>query len=141
MQYIPPVDIAAFRDDQVKAGNSRGAANLVVKTLRIAFNLAVRQGMIPTNPTEAADLFAVGQQTRSTLTREQLGDLLKIAGQEWRGMILLCVCHGLRLGDAARLTWVNVNAERQSQAFHPQKTARGANSKPEEYPMHPGLSD
>jgi integrase len=86
-------------------------------------------------------LFDVGQQTRNTFTREQITNLLKIADSEWQGMILLGACHGLRLGDAARLTWENVNAERQSLVFYPQKTARGVNRKAEEYPMHPDFSD
>jgi integrase len=29
-------------------------------------------------------------------------------------MILFGACHGLRLGDAAKLTWENINSERQS---------------------------
>ncbi len=114
---IRPADIAAFRDEQVKEGKSQGTANMVVKTLRIPFNVARRQGLILSNPAEAVDLFDVGQQSRETFSRRQIADLLKVASQEWRGMILLGACHGLRLGDAARFTWENINAERQSLVF------------------------
>jgi integrase len=138
---VRPADIAAFRDQQIAEGKSQGTANMVVKTLRIAFNVARRQGLILLNPAEAVDLFDVGQQSRDTFTRQQIADLLRVADTEWRGMILVGACHGLRLGDAARLTWENINSERQALIFYPQKTARGANRKPEEYPMHPDFSE
>jgi len=138
---IRPSDIVAFRDQQVVEGKSQGTANMVVKTLRVPFNVARRQGLILANPAEAVDLFDADEQSRHAFTREQLVDLLKVADEEWRGMILLGACHGLRLGDAARLTWENINTERQSLVFHPQKTAHGSNRKAEEYPMHQDLSD
>ena len=138
---IRPSDISGFRDQQVAEGKSQGTANMVVQRLRNCFNVARRQGLILTNPAEAVDLFDADQQSRHAFTREQLMDLLKVADQEWRGMILLGACHGLRLGDAARLTWENINGERQSLVFFPQKTAHGANRKAEEYPMHQDLLD
>ncbi len=138
---IRPQDIASFRDLQVKDGKSNGTANMVVKTLRIPFNLARRQGMIISNPADAVDLLAAERQSRTTFTREQIASLLEAADNEWRGMILLGVCHGLRLGDAMRLTWENINTERQSIILHPQKTRRSGNGRPEEYPLHPDMAE
>ena len=129
---IRPSDIAAFRDQQVKDGKSNGTANMAVKTLRIPFNLARRQGMIISNPADAVDLMAAERQSRTTFSRDQIANLLEQADTEWRGMILLGVCHGLRLGDAVRLTWENINTERQSIILHPQKTRRSGNGRPEE---------
>lgn len=54
-------------------------------------------------------------------------------------MILFGVCHGLRLGDVARMTWANIDAARRLLMFFPQKTARGAKRRAEEYPLHPDL--
>ena len=119
---IRPSDISAFRDKQVKDGKSHGTANMVVKTLRIALNTARRQGLILSNPADAVDLLPSERQNRTTFTREQITNLLNVANTEWQGMILLGVCHGLRLGDAVRLTWDNIDAERQSIKLKPQKT-------------------
>ena len=138
---IRPSDIAAFRDQQVKDGKSNGTANMAVKTLRIPFNLARRQGMIISNPADAVDLMAAERQSRTTFSRDQIANLLEQADTEWRGMILLGVCHGLRLGDAVRLTWENINTERQSIILHPQKTRRSGNGRPEEYPLHPDVAE
>ena len=100
---VRPSDISAFRDEQVKAGKSNGTANMVIKTLRIPFNLARRQGLIFSNPADAVDLLSADRQSRTTFSRAQITDLMEVADLEWKGMILLGVCHGLRLGDAVRL--------------------------------------
>jgi integrase len=138
---LRPSDIATFRDQQVKDGKSNGTANMVVTTLRIPLNIAKRQGLILSNPAEAVDLLPANQQPRDTFSRKQIADLLDVADSEWRGMILIGVCHGLRLGDAAKMSWENVNAERRSLVLRPEKTRRNANAKAEEYPLHPDVAD
>lgn len=138
---LTPRDFEAFRDLQIEQGKSPGTANMALKVLRIPMNLARRQGLILTNPAEAVDLLPAESGVRSTFTREQIRALLAAADVEWRGMILFGACHGLRIGDAARLTWANIDAERNTLRFHPQKTARGAKRLAEEYPLHPDVAD
>jgi integrase len=151
---LTPKDFESFRDFQIREGKSPATANMVVKTLRIPMNMARRQGLILTNPTEAVDLLPSESGTRSTFTREQIMALLnapalsgiqsaKQAARalEWRGMILFGVCHGLRLGDAAALTWENVDIEKNVVRFFPQKTSRGEKRKAEEYPLHADVID
>jgi hypothetical protein len=102
---VVPSDVLTFRDQQLAEGKSNKTANMEVKTLRIAFNMARKQGLILTNPAEAVEMLPEMSVGREIFTRQQIVDLLKIADAEWRGMILLGACHGLRLGDAARITW------------------------------------
>jgi hypothetical protein len=49
---VRPLDIATFRDEQMKDGKSNGTTNMVIKTLRIPFNIARRQGFFPTRLTK-----------------------------------------------------------------------------------------
>jgi integrase len=138
---LVPREIAAFRDACVKTGKANKTANMAVKTLRIALNVARKQGMILSNPAEAVDMLPENSASRETFTREQVADLLAVADSEWRGMILLGACHGLRLMDAARLSWANVDMERRTLCFHPQKDRKNANRKPLEIPLHPDVED
>ena len=55
---ITPRDIELLRDGEVKAGKSAKTANMAVKTLRIGFNVARRQGLILNSPADAVDLLA-----------------------------------------------------------------------------------
>ena len=90
---------------------------------------------------EAVEQLPEDKQSRIAFTRKQISDLLKVADNEWRGMILAGACHGLRIGDACRLIWENINAERRSLILKPQKTSRRANSRSEEFPLHPDFED
>jgi len=137
---VTAADVSKFRDKQIADGLTPASANLTVKTLRIPLNAARRRGLILTNPAEAVDMLPAEAGERQTFAREQIAALLAEADSEWRGMILLGACHGLRLGDAARLSWANVDAARQSLTLHPQKTSHGAKRKAEEYPMHPDVA-
>lgn len=137
---VTAADVTRFRDKQIADGLTPASANLAVKTLRIPFNVARKHGLILTNPAEAVEMLPAEAGERQTFSRQQIAALLAEADSEWRGMILLGACHGLRLGDAARLTWANVDTARQSLTLTPQKTSRGAKRRAEEYPMHPDVA-
>ena len=139
LSAITPQDIETLRDKQVKEGRSGTTANLLVKTLCIPFNLARRQGLILTNPAEAVERLDAESAKRSVFTLEQLGALLKEADPEWRGMILLGATCGLRIGDAARLTWSNVDFERKVIRYIPKKTRKKSNGKSVETLLLPDL--
>ena len=124
---------------RLREGKSASTANMAVKTLRIPLNLARRQGLILTNPAEGVELLDAESATRSTFTIAQLNDLLRHADWEWRGMMLLGATCGLRLGDAANLTWKQVDLERKAIVYVPQKSGRGKKRKPVEAIILPSL--
>ena len=139
---ITPADVQRFRDAELQAGLANKTANFSLKVLRNVFNAARRQGLILTNPAEAVDALPDNSTERGVFTLDQLRALLRGADEEWRGVILLGYSAGLRLGDAARLRWSNVELADPVPLlrFHPQKTSRaGAKRRPLQVPILPDL--
>lgn len=132
-------DVRVFRDQQLKVGKSNKTANMAVKTLRVALGSAQRQGLILSNPAASVDMMPDNSATRETFKPDQLKALLEVADQEWRGMILLGACTGLRIQDAARLLWSSVDLNRKVISYYPQKTANSGKRKPLEAPMLPDM--
>ena len=61
-------------------------------------------------------------QERLPFSKDQVKDLLAVAENEWRGMIMLGYHTGIRLSDAANFTWANVDLDRSEIRFVAQKT-------------------
>src|SRR5262249_9078375 len=79
---------------------------------------------------------------RGVFTLGELRALLRGANEEWRGVILLGYSAGLRLGDAARVSWVDVGVAEPGPllSFFSQKTSRsGTKRAPLEIPILPDL--
>ena len=120
---VTPSEVERFRDEELKQGKSAVTANLSVKVLRAVFNSARRKGLAPTNPAEAVELMPEDCEQRLPFTEEQILQLLPEANTEWKGMILLGLHAGLRLNDAANLTWANIDLVNRTLSFQSQKTA------------------
>jgi integrase len=121
---ITASDIDGFLHAEKTRGLSNVTANAGVRILRIVLNTARRKGVIASNVAEAVDLLLEEPDKRLPFTLDQVRALLEVADREWRGMILLGFYAGMRLGDVARLTWVNVDLENRVVVFQAQKTAK-----------------
>ncbi|MEA2261963.1 MAG: hypothetical protein QOJ51_4788 [Acidobacteriaceae bacterium] len=121
---ITASDVERFLHAEKNRGLSNGTANAGVRVLSIVLNTARRKGVITGNVAEAVDLLEEDPDKRLPFTLDQVRALLEVADTEWRGLILLGFYAGIRLGDAARLTWANVDLESRVVAFEAQKTAR-----------------
>jgi len=143
LQNLRPAEIEGFRDLQIQEGKSAVTANMVIKTLRVPFNVARRQGLTFTNPAEAVDMLPAESSSKDVFTPEEIRKLLKVCESEWRGLILIARYCGLRLGDASRLNWGNVHTENGEMVFrfYPQKTRRGAVRREHEIPLHPKVQE
>ncbi len=103
-------ELEDFRDAELRSGKTPGTADFALKVLNGVFEDARRKAIILHNPVQAVKTLAGGAgEERRPLTERQVSALLAVADVEWQGMILLAFHTGIRLNDAANLTWANID--------------------------------
>jgi integrase len=117
-------EIQKFRDSLLDGGRTATTANLAVKVLRAPLNLAKRQGLIQSNPAEAVEMMTSDEGEKAVFAPAEIAALVRIAGPEWKGLILAGYYTGGRLGDLAKLKWSAVDLEGMTIMLTPQKTKR-----------------
>ena len=140
LRAVTPKDVRSFRDAERALGKSPVTANMAHKTVAAALGAAVRMGYIATNPALAVDRLSTHEERaqKETFTPEEIAKLLQAApSNDWRGVILLGAFAGMRLGDALRLKWGNVDLQCGAITFTPSKTARLG--KKLALPIHPEI--
>lgn len=111
-----------------------------LKRLSQAFSEAVRFRYQKENP--CSPISAPRESHRpekEVFTQGQVEALLKIADNEWKGVILLGFYCGFRLGDAVSLRWKDVDLNTGWISITPEKTRRL--EKRVQIPIHPELHD
>ena len=92
-----------------------GTVNRYLTSLSCAFNRAVEQKLIFSNPFRGvypSKLEQNDKQERKAFTIEEVKQLLKVIPDEWPDMIRVCLyTGGQRLGDIAKLTWEQIDLE------------------------------
>ena len=122
--HLVRADVAGFRDALAQRA-SAGTANISIKILRAALSQARRDGLCEANAAEGVSLLKKREKSkRRGFTVEELKRVMAVADPEWRGMILTGFYTGLRLGDIAKLTWLNVDLQHENIRLETGKTAR-----------------
>jgi integrase len=119
---LTPAEIEAWHRAEVAAGKSASTADYGLKVISAALARAKRLGLLLHNPAEAVRTFGHASEARQPFTDAEVAALLAVASDEWRGMILLAAWCGLRLADAAGLTWASVDLTSKTLSFRPSKT-------------------
>jgi integrase len=134
LSHITPKDVLAYRNSIIAANKTARTANLSVKVVSGAFNAAVRQHIIESNPATALESLPIKTEERATFTPLQVSKLLRAAEGDWKGAILLGYYTGARLGDVANMRWSTIDLDQRLIRFTPSKT-----KKPVTIPLHPDL--
>ncbi len=125
ISLIDRQDILDFRAAELKRVAPR-SVNHAIKFLRMVFKTAKEDGKYhdenPAGGVKAAKLRDASR--RRGLTIPEIKRILKIANDEWRSLIYFGLYTGQRLGDLARLTWQNVDLDRDEIRFVSRKTGR-----------------
>jgi len=103
-------DCFDFRDIAQKK-NSNGSVNKKIKTLRVAFNDAVKEKLIPENPfLEVPLLKERDKQPKRAFTRQEIDALFSTCTDpEWLSMMIFALYTGQRLSDLVNLTWNSID--------------------------------
>jgi integrase len=106
---ITAADVLAFRTNEAERVHP-STVNHGIKVLRMIFQDAKRDGIIADNPAEEVKLVKRNcPRSRRPFTVIEINQLLSVADDEWRSLILFGLYSGQRLGDLARLTWANLD--------------------------------
>lgn len=137
LSHITPKDILSYRNSIIAASKTARTANLSVKVVSAAFNAAVRQHLIESNPATAVESLPVSAEERATFTSAQLSKLIRAGRGDWPSAILFAYYTGARLGDVANMQWNAIDFSRRLIRFIPSKTKRS--NKTMTIPLHPQL--
>lgn len=122
--FINGQDILSFRVAEAERVSAR-TVNNAVKSIRVFFEDAKRDGLIGENPaTEVKVLKVSARSKRRPFTIDELKAVLAVADDEWRSMILFGLYTGQRIQDIAQLTWDNVDLEAKEVRLITSKTQR-----------------
>jgi len=124
LSMITKEHIVIFRNALIESLSAK-AANHHLKVVKMLFRAAKRDGYIVDDPSEFVETVkekAHERKRRRPFTLEQIRAVLAHTDDEWRSMILFGLYTGQRIGDIARLTWANLDLDRNEIRLITQKT-------------------
>lgn len=134
LSHVTPKDVLIYRNSIIAGKKTARTANLSVKVVSAAFNAAVRQHIIESNPATALETLPVNVEEKGTFTPAQVAELVRAADGDWRGAIMLGYYSGARLSDVANMRWSAIDWRNKLIRFTPSKT-----KKPVMVPLHQQL--
>lgn len=113
IQKLKGLHIQKLYNTMTKAGLSGKTVKNVSTILHKAFAVAIKQGIIVTNPVDGAELPRVEQHEITPLTDEDIPLFLSaIDNSPMRNAYALCLFAGLREGECLGLSWGQVDFEK-----------------------------
>jgi integrase len=134
LAHVSSKDVLKYRDSIIASGMTPRTANLAKQVISTAFNAAVRQHLIDTNPATALETLTIRPAEKGTFTPEQIAKLIRAAHGDWRRAILLGYYSGARISDVANLQWNVINWRDRLIRFTTSKTKKEIT-----VPLHPQL--
>lgn len=128
----------AYRDKMAKDGLAPRTVNQTIKLLRSIYTDAVEQGHLGRNPFVGIDPLREDSDEASRLpfTPAEVSTLISSAEGDWKGLIILSATTGLRLMDAARIKWNNIDLATGVMKVKTAKTGTTLT-----LPVHPSFQD
>ncbi len=139
LESLTALDARKWRESLQDAGRAGKTVLSYMKDAGAVYRAAIREGLVSFNPFTALEAIDTSDsQERKPFTPGEVSDLMEHApDNEWRGLILVAAFTGLRLGDAARLSWSAVDLETKRITLIPSKTKK--KKREVRIPIHPDL--
>ena len=118
---------------------SANTYNKYLVLFRRMWKVLAKPAGLTSNPWQELNNKLLNTHSRRELTVEELMRVCGAVTGEFRTLFAVGIYCGLRLGDAVRLTWGNVDLIRQLVLVVPSKTARRAQGKVLKIPVHHSL--
>ncbi|HEY6190862.1 MAG TPA: tyrosine-type recombinase/integrase [Bacteroidota bacterium] len=110
---ISPQHIDTFKTERLRQV-SPVSVNIELRTLRAAFNTAVRWNIIGANPLSKMQLVTVPEQSPSFFTKTDFQKLISVIREKWlREMVMLAAFTGMRKGEIVNLSWDTIDMQRK----------------------------
>lgn len=91
---------------------TKTSANIMLRTVKAAFNIAVSLGLIQTNPFKNTKPFKVPSRDPVYIPKAEFARLLlAINDMQFRSLVLFAVLTGLRRGELISLRWSDIDLE------------------------------
>ena len=134
---ITPQDIQRFAHQRISEGRNATTVATDLKTLNRPFGIALRQGLILSNPVPQADTPTGEKESRSAFEEDDVRAIAKKAEGEWKTAILIGYFTGQRLGDCVSASLSKFDFEKHLIQIRPQKSRN--KKKDLTIPIHPEL--
>jgi integrase len=121
---ITPQDVQAYTQSRLDAGKNPTTVIVDVKALNRPFALALRQGLILTNPVQCSEAPKAEQESKAPFSKDQLAKIFKAIKGEWKTAAMLSYWLGARLGDCTQFKSDFIDFEKHIVTFRPQKSRR-----------------
>lgn len=113
LQAVKGTHVQCLYNAMTAAGKSGKTVKNVSAVLHKAFSVALKQGIITSNPCEGAELPKAGRHEINPLTDAEIPAFLgAIDGNSMRNAFALCLFAGLREGECLGLSWNQVDFEK-----------------------------
>lgn len=113
LQAVKGTHVQKLYNSMTKAGLSGKTVKNVSAVLHKALCVALKQGIIQTNPCDAAELPKVEHHEITPLTDEEIPQFLTaIDGSPMRNAYALCLFAGVREGECLGLSWRQIDFQR-----------------------------
>ena len=126
LESVTAQDARKWREALQDEGRAGKTVLAYMKDAGAVYRAAIREGLVSFNPFTALEAIDTSDsQERKPFTMPEVAALMKAApSAEWSGLILAAAFTGLRLGDAARLSWASVDLEAKRITLIPSKTKK-----------------